>query len=87
VALFALKGDEPRPMFSFAGIWQRWRGSVKKDRPNVEIDVYSIMTTMPNSATASSARGEIGVGALPSALRRALASMSASAKNGRRACA
>ena len=37
--------------------------------------------------TASSASGEIGAGALPSALRRALASISASAKNGRRACA
>jgi hypothetical protein len=31
--------------------------------------------------------GEFGAGALPSALRRALASISASAKNGRRACA
>ena len=30
--------------------------------------------------------GEIGTGDLPEALRRALASMSASAKNGRRAC-
>jgi len=50
---FALTGDEPRPMFSFAGIWQRWRGPVKKDGPNVELDVYSFMTTVPNAATAS----------------------------------
>lgn len=50
---FALKGDELRPMFSFAGIWQRWRGPIKKDGPNVDLDVYSFMTTMPNSATAS----------------------------------
>jgi putative SOS response-associated peptidase YedK len=50
---FALKGDEPRPLFAFAGIWQRWRGPVKKDGPNVEQDVYSFMTTMPNELTAS----------------------------------
>ena len=50
---FALVGDEPRPMFAFAGIWQRWKGPVKKDGPNVELDVYSFMTTVPNTATAS----------------------------------
>ncbi len=38
---FALKGDEPRPL------------PVKKDGPNVDIEVYSIMTTLPNSLTAS----------------------------------
>src|SRR5262249_47975582 len=38
---FALSGDEPRPLFALAGIWQRWRGPVKKDGPNVETDVYS----------------------------------------------
>ena len=50
---FALAGDEPRPMFAFAGIWQRWRGPIKKDGPNVELDVYSFLTTVPNSATGS----------------------------------
>lgn len=50
---FALKGDEPRPPFAFAGIWQRWRGPIKKDGPNVEIDVYSFMTTLPNELTSS----------------------------------
>lgn len=50
---FALEGAEPRPMFSFAGIWQRWRGPLKKDGPNVEIDVFSFMTTVPNTATGS----------------------------------
>lgn len=50
---FALKGDEPRPLFAFAGIWQRWRGPIKKDGPNVEIDVYSFMTTQPNELTSS----------------------------------
>ena len=50
---FALKGDEPRPLFAFAGIWRRWKGPIKKDGPNVDIDVYSFMTTEPNSATSS----------------------------------
>ena len=50
---FALNGAEPRPPFAFAGIWQRWKGPIKKDGPNVDLDVYSFMTTVPNSATAS----------------------------------
>jgi putative SOS response-associated peptidase YedK len=50
---FALKGDEPRPLFAFAGLWQRWRGPVKKDGPRVEQEVYSFMTTVPNALTAS----------------------------------
>ena len=50
---FALKGDEPRPLFAFAGIWQRWRGPVRKDGPNVDTEVYSFMTTVPNELTAS----------------------------------
>ena len=50
---FALKGDEPRPMFAFAGIWQRWKGPIRKDGANVDIDVYSFMTTEPNAATSS----------------------------------
>lgn len=50
---FALKGDEPRPTFAFAGIWRRWVGPVKKDGPVVEVDTYSFMTTVPNSATSS----------------------------------
>ncbi len=48
-----MSGDEPRPLFAVAGIWQRWKGPVKKDGPNVDIDVYSFMTTEPNSATSS----------------------------------
>ena len=50
---FALKGDEPRTPFAFAGIWQRWKGPIKKGGENVELDVYSFMTTEPNSATSS----------------------------------
>ena len=50
---FALTSDEPRPLFAFAGIWRRHKGPIKKDGPVVEIDVYSFMTSEPNSATSS----------------------------------
>ena len=50
---FALQGDEPRPLFAFAGIWRRWVGTIKKDGPPVELDTYSFMTTAPNALTAS----------------------------------
>jgi len=46
---FALKGAGPRPLFAFAGLWQRHVGPMKKDGPSVEIDVYSFMTTTPNA--------------------------------------
>ena len=45
---FALNGEEPRPLFAFAGIWRRHVGPIKKDGPPVELDVYSFMTTTPN---------------------------------------
>lgn len=50
---FALKGDEPRPPFAFAGIWQTWSGPIRKDGETVRLDTFSFMTTAPNSATAS----------------------------------
>lgn len=50
---FALRGDDPRPPFAFAGIWQTWKGILKKDTEPVVLDTYSFMTTAPNSATAS----------------------------------
>jgi putative SOS response-associated peptidase YedK len=50
---FALKGNELRPLFAFAGVWRRWRGPVKKDGPVVEMDVYAFMTTTPNSLVAT----------------------------------
>ena len=34
---FALKGDDPRPLFAFAGVWRRHRGPLKKDGPVVEL--------------------------------------------------
>lgn len=50
---FAVKGNELRQLFAFAGIWQRWKGPIKKDGPNVDINTYSWMTTELNSATSS----------------------------------
>lgn len=46
---FTLDGEDSRPLFAFAGIWQRWKGPLKKDGPNVDTEVYSFMTTLPNS--------------------------------------
>lgn len=47
----AIKGNEPRPLFAFAGIWRKWRGPIKKDGPTVEIETYSFMTSLPNEFT------------------------------------
>jgi putative SOS response-associated peptidase YedK len=46
---FSLKGREPRPLFAFPGIWRRYRGPVKKDGPNVDIETCAFLTTTPNS--------------------------------------
>jgi putative SOS response-associated peptidase YedK len=46
---FALAGDEPRPLFAFAGIWKRHVGPIKKDGEPVDIPVFSFMTTTPNA--------------------------------------
>ena len=50
---FALSGDDPRPLFAFAGIWRYHKGPVKKDGPVVELETYSFMTTVPNALTSS----------------------------------
>ena len=49
---FAIKGNDPRPLFAFPGIWRQYRGPVKKDGPNVDIETYSFLTTTPNSLVA-----------------------------------
>ena len=46
---FALTGDDPRPLFAFAGVSRRWHGPIKKDGPSVDLDVFSFMTTTPNA--------------------------------------
>lgn len=48
-----MRGDEPRALFAFAGIWRRHVGPVKKDGPSVELDVFSFLTTAPNKLTSS----------------------------------
>jgi putative SOS response-associated peptidase YedK len=50
---FALNGEEQRPLFAFPGIWQRWKGPLKKDGAPVDVDVYSFLTTEPNDLTRS----------------------------------
>ena len=50
---FALNGEDERPLFAFPGIWRTWKGSIKKDGPTVELNVYSFMTTEPNALTRS----------------------------------
>jgi putative SOS response-associated peptidase YedK len=50
---FALNGQEPRPLFAFPGIWTRYKGPLKKDGPNVDIETYAFMTTEPNELTVS----------------------------------
>jgi putative SOS response-associated peptidase YedK len=46
---FSINGGEPRPLFAFPGIWRSYKGPVKKDGPNVDIETYSFLTTTPNS--------------------------------------
>lgn len=48
---FALSGATERPPFAFAGIWRRWRGPLKEEI--VEMDVFAILTTRPNSLVAT----------------------------------
>ena len=50
---FALKGDDPRPLFAFPGIWRSYKGPMKKDGPNVDIETYSFLTTTPNPLVAT----------------------------------
>jgi putative SOS response-associated peptidase YedK len=45
---FALKGDD---LFAFPGIYRQWKGPIKKDGPSVDIEVFSFMTTLPNTLT------------------------------------
>ena len=45
---FSIVGGEPRPLFAFAGIWRRYKGPMKKDGPNVDIETYAFLTTTPN---------------------------------------
>lgn len=50
---FAMKGEDPRPVFAFPGLWRRWTGPIKKDGPVVDLIVYAFLTTEPNALTGS----------------------------------
>jgi putative SOS response-associated peptidase YedK len=50
---FALKGEEPRPLFAFPGVFRQWKGPVKRGGPSVDIEVFSFVTTLPNALTAT----------------------------------
>ena len=50
---FAINGAEDRPLFAFPGIWKRYRGPVKKDGPNIDIETYAFVTTTPNPLVAT----------------------------------
>ena len=46
---FGLKGETPRPLFAFAGLWRHWKGPLKAGGDLVEMDVYAILTTTSNT--------------------------------------
>src|SRR5689334_22303354 len=50
---FSLMPVEVRPLFAFAGVYRQWKGPIKKNSPNVNIEVFSFMTTLPNSLTST----------------------------------
>ncbi len=50
---FALKGEEPRPLFAFPGLYRQWKGPIKRGGPNVDIEVFSFVTSLPNDLTGS----------------------------------
>lgn len=50
---FALEPADDRPLFGCPGVWKRYVGQMKKGEPDVDIEVFSFMTTLPNSLTAS----------------------------------
>jgi putative SOS response-associated peptidase YedK len=48
---FTLKGEEARPLFSFAGVYRQWKGPIKRGGANVDIEVFSFVTSLPNELT------------------------------------
>jgi putative SOS response-associated peptidase YedK len=50
---FALIGDEPRPLFAFPGLYRQWKGPIKRGGANVDVEVFSFVTSLPNELTRS----------------------------------
>jgi putative SOS response-associated peptidase YedK len=48
---FSLKPTDQRPLFAFPAIYRQWKGPIRKDGPNVDIELFSYMTTLPNALT------------------------------------
>jgi putative SOS response-associated peptidase YedK len=48
---FSLRPGEDRPLFAFAGIYRQWKGPIKKEGGNVDMEVFSFLTTLPNRLT------------------------------------
>jgi hypothetical protein len=46
-------GADARPLFAFPGIWRGYKGPVKKDGPNVDIETYAFSTITPNPLVAT----------------------------------
>jgi putative SOS response-associated peptidase YedK len=51
MALVCPQERRQRPLFAFPGVYRQWNGPVKKAGPNVDIEVFSFMTTLPNALT------------------------------------
>jgi len=48
VARFFRVSHNRAAAFAFPGIWRQYKGPVKKDGPNVDIETYAFLTTTPN---------------------------------------
>src|SRR5262245_21853713 len=48
---FALSGEAARPLFAFAGLYRQWKGPIKRGGPNLDLEVFSFVTTLPNDLT------------------------------------
>ena len=53
LALVCAEREDPSPLFAFPGIWRSYKGPVKKDGPNVDIETYAFLTTTPNPLVAT----------------------------------
>lgn len=54
-------GDEERPLGAFPGIWQTYRGPVRKDGEDVTQTVFAFMTCGPNSLETAVHHGRMPV--------------------------
>lgn len=48
---FALKDADP--LFAFPGVYRQWKGPIRKGGPNVDMEVYAFLATLPNALTST----------------------------------